>query len=104
MISKMQAVAPLAAGRGRVIDMNEKSMKVKLEVPGGGLVGTFGIPPFAKLPEVIVWGSRIFVLHEPRDGRPLAEVAPVYREGLAYVIPSGQLEVDVGPTNPPVIE
>src|SRR3954470_6919133 len=72
--------------------LKESSMRVvvRLEIAEGGLVGTFAVPSFERLPEVIGWGARVFVLHEPADGRLCPGVAPVYREGLVYVIPPGQ--------------
>jgi hypothetical protein len=61
-------------------DENEAPMlEVQLVTSDGGFVGNFQIPPLQKLPEVIIWGSRVFHLDEP-------DKTPLYREVFAYTI------------------
>lgn len=50
---------------------------VRLKAATGDLVSDLAIPPFARLPEVINWGSRTFL----RDD----DCHPVYNEVFAYV-------------------
>ena len=58
-------------------------IKVRLAIPDGGYVADVTIPPFKKLPDVIVWGQRFFTFHkdlpEPED-----DCAAEYREAFAY--------------------
>lgn len=46
-----------------------------------GFVVEIAILPFVKAPDVIVWGTRCFLLHDKRQ--PL-----VYVEGFCYVYPA----------------
>lgn len=59
---------------------------VRLAIHDGGYVADVSIPPFQKMPEVIVWGDRHFAFHamltEPED-----HCAAEYREVFAYFIP-----------------
>lgn len=50
-----------------------------------GTVGRVEIPRFEKLPEVLVWGTRTFVL-EPGAAAGYGDLAvrAVYREGCAF--------------------
>jgi hypothetical protein len=61
-------------------------MIVRLAVHDGGHVADVSIPPFQKMPEVIVWGQRFFAFHamltEPEDS-----CAAEYREVFAYFVP-----------------
>ena len=58
-------------------------MKVRLAVRNGDLVKDVEISPFLQLPEVVVWGERIFALSQPVDLK-----LPVYLEAFtAYVVP-----------------
>jgi hypothetical protein len=54
-------------------------IEVQLVTADGGYVGKFQIPPFQKLPEVLVWGSRVFHLDAPGE-------IPIYREVFAFAI------------------
>jgi hypothetical protein len=66
---------------------------IRLAIRDGGFVGNVFIPPFVKLPEVLVWGARMFAFHADLkvDGEPcVAE----YREIFAYFIPPGEYEPD----------
>lgn len=60
----------------------------RLEVAGGGsdkrsgFVANVEVLPFNEPPEVIVWGSRIFKLHEKSDDFP--NKPDVYRECFAW--------------------
>lgn len=60
-------------------------MRVKLLTRDGGFVKEFEIPPFMIPPEILVWGSRSFVL------QPSGE----YREGMAYYCLEGTTCVEV---------
>lgn len=55
-------------------------MDVLLIVPGGGEVATVRILPFQILPEVLLWGLRVFISAGTvtQDGRP------IYREARGY--------------------
>jgi hypothetical protein len=59
---------------------------IRLAIRGGGYVADVSIPPFQRLPDIIVWGSRHFTFHamlpEPED-----HCAAEYREGFAYFVP-----------------
>ena len=63
-------------------------MKLKLMTRDGGFVRDGEIPPFTPPPEVITWGSRVFVHeHAHRPGAvPLTDVPLTYVEGMAYPI------------------
>lgn len=56
-------------------------MKVKLETSDGEHVGHSHVPPFNKPPDVLLWGDRVFKLHE--DAK---HGAVVYRECFAVAI------------------
>lgn len=46
-------------------------IKIRLETSNGELVGYAEIPPFGTLPEVMIWGMRIFKLKmESNAGGP----------------------------------
>lgn len=57
-------------------------MTAHLYTRDGALVRTFKMPPFAMLPEVAVWGSRIFILRDPFITRQAKE--PEYYEACAW--------------------
>jgi len=59
-------------------------LAIRLEVSDGGYVTDVEILPFDPLPEVVVWGTRYFVLHRALF---TAEEKPVYREAFAYWVP-----------------
>ena len=65
-------------------------MKVRLTVKGD-LVKHVHILPFEKLPDVLVWGSRLFQLKS-------SDVLPVYEECFAYFI-TGLEEEACAPVN-----
>jgi hypothetical protein len=50
-----------------------------------GPVGQADIPPFKKLPEVLVWGCRTFVL-DIETSVTTYDGTPVYREGCAFTV------------------
>jgi hypothetical protein len=55
---------------------------VRLETQTGEFVADVGLPPFDPLPEVVIWGSRFFVLaHTQHNG------GAWYCEALAYFAP-----------------
>lgn len=61
-------------------------IKIRLAIYDGGHVSDAIIPPFQKLPEVVVWGERFFAFHhviEEAEDECRAE----YREVFAYWIP-----------------
>lgn len=64
-------------------------MKIKLLTRDGGFVHQAEIPPFAPPPEVIGWGSRIFVRRDESESDRERVITVVYREGLAYVLTEG---------------
>jgi hypothetical protein len=39
--------------------------RIRLETGEGEYVATASIPPFPDLPEVVLWGARVFHLHQP---------------------------------------
>jgi hypothetical protein len=60
--------------------------KIRLAIRGGGHVADVEIPPFRKMPDVVVWGERFFALHGElsADGDACSHE---YREVFVYVIP-----------------
>lgn len=61
-------------------------IRVRLAIRDGGHVADVNIPPFHKLPEVLVYGGRVFSFHTSIaiDGEPCRAE---YREVFVYVIP-----------------
>jgi hypothetical protein len=62
-------------------------MKVKLVTRDNAFVRDGDIPPFQPPPEVITWGSRVFVhglAHRPDAKNNTSGLPEVYFEGLAY--------------------
>jgi hypothetical protein len=61
-------------------------MKMRLTIRDGGHVADVEIPPFKSLPDVLVWGDRVFSFHQSRsdDGDPCSAE---YREVFCYWIP-----------------
>lgn len=57
-------------------------MEVKLFTASGDFVATVAIPPFQTMPEVLIWGQRVFVWH----GDPASAIDGTtgYVEGFAY--------------------
>jgi len=54
--------------------------RYRLETASGALVRTSTkMPPFQAPPEVVVWGTRFFMLVSPADAEEL-----VYREAMAW--------------------
>ena len=62
---------------------------VRLAVRGGGHVADVIIPPFQKLPDVVVWGERFFGLHHELSAVE-ERCAAEYQEVFAYWIPPGE--------------
>jgi hypothetical protein len=66
---------------------------VRLATRTGAHVVEVTIPPFQLLPEVVMWGQRLFGLHaqlEVTDDPCLAE----YREVFCFVIPPAVSDAD----------
>ena len=70
-------------------------MKVRLEVAQGDFVATVYMLPFDELPKVVVWGSRVFELHDDGDaelwrqqeeGFDAKRAEPVYRETFCVAV------------------
>ena len=59
-------------------------MDIELQTEGGGHVAVVEIPPFQRLPAVVIWGVRTFTLHTAGE-RPADGALPVYREAFAFV-------------------
>ena len=59
-------------------------MDIELQTEGGDFVAVVEIPPFQRLPAVVVWGVRTFTLHTAGE-RPADGALPVYREAFAYL-------------------
>jgi hypothetical protein len=59
---------------------------VRLQTREGEFVAEVRIPPFALLPEVLIWGSRVFCRVGEAE-RGAHEGALVYREGFAFWVP-----------------
>lgn len=66
-------------------------MTAKLLTRDGGLVTEFPMPPFQLLPEVAVWGQRIFVLREPFAQRPGQPARPVYWEAYGWSVDASKI-------------
>ena len=58
-------------------------MKAKLFTADGGFVTDFVMPPFQKLPEVCIWGSRTFALREA--------TTPSYYEVCAWSVDASKV-------------
>jgi hypothetical protein len=54
----------------------------------GGYVETVNLPPFQQLPDVVIWGTRIFQFKSGLDFEPkeAKENAPVYVEAFAWAV------------------
>ncbi len=60
-------------------------LQVELKTRDGEFVARVRIPSFQKMPEALIWGSRIFVI---QDGE--------YREGIAWFVdPRGEFSEPV---------
>jgi hypothetical protein len=59
-------------------------LKIPLLTSSGEYVTTVEIPPFQKVPDIIVWGSRMFV-HKVRHGH--GEGGADYLEAFAFWVP-----------------
>lgn len=57
-------------------------MKVKLFTADGGFVAEVEIAPFQTMPEVLIWGARVFVWHD--DPASQIDGKSGYVEGFAY--------------------
>lgn len=58
-------------------------LPIRLETADGRYVTTGLIPPFNVLPDVALWGSRVFKLHdEPQD----KDAPIIYREAFAIAV------------------
>ncbi len=57
---------------------------IRLTTSDGGFVEDVTIPPFQKLPEIIVWGERHFV------GPHFEGATTCYREAFAFWVNPGQ--------------
>ena len=61
-------------------------MKAKLLTRDGDLVHEFDLPPFQLLPEVMFWGSRVFILREPFTQSSSKKTAPDYFEACCWSV------------------
>lgn len=61
--------------------------EIRLETANGDYVITGIIPPFQTLPEVVIWGERVFRLASD-DG----EATPVYREVFFVAVVQTRLD------------
>lgn len=57
-------------------------ISARLLTRDGELVALFKMPPFLLLPEVAIWGSRVFVLRK----EPEAHEQPQYYEACAWSV------------------
>jgi hypothetical protein len=60
---------------------NHPFKQIRLETEQGEYVATGLVPHFNVLPQVVLWGSRVFSLHE-HEGK----LTPVYREAFAVAV------------------
>lgn len=64
---------------------------IVLELPDGRRVYETSIPGFLVMPDVIVWGSRVFVANfmsgNERERRGITDWKDYYREAFAYHLP-----------------
>lgn len=70
-------------------------MLARLTTSDGGHVALVEIPPFKKLPDVLFWGERTFLLACPED----ATGEPRYAEGFCFYIPTSAAR-DLSPCAP----
>lgn len=63
-------------------------MKIKLETSDGLLVGYTVIPEFKMLPDVVMWGTRHFKIHEVLISaeEPQELGTPIYRECFTAIV------------------
>jgi hypothetical protein len=61
-------------------------LTVRLAVRDGGHVADLQIPPFVTLPEVLIWGQRVFAFHAERASGEDPAIAE-YREVFFYWVP-----------------
>ncbi len=61
-------------------------MEGKLITRSGEFVTAFMMPPFMLLPEVCVWGERLFCLDKPFTQKFGEPADPVYREVCAWSV------------------
>lgn len=61
-------------------------IRIRLSIADGRYVADVSMPPFQKLPAVVVWGQRFFIFHQMLDA-PEDPCAAEYREVFAYCIP-----------------
>jgi hypothetical protein len=61
-------------------------MKGKLFTRSGEFVHEFIMPRFERVPEVAIWGSRIFVLREPFKAVEAPDLHPEYYEVCAWSV------------------
>ena len=54
-------------------------IEVQLYTRSGDHVAGVLVPPFQQAPDIVVWGSRVFVRDDPTD-----EQETRYREGFAF--------------------
>jgi len=58
------------------------------------------IPPFKKLPEVLIWGSRVFTLKDATQAQLYSNALRYqieYEEAFAYYVPPGFDEINYKP-------
>lgn len=68
-------------------------IRIRLAIDNGDHVMDVTIPPFQKLPEVVIWGQRFFAFHHVISEAEDACKAE-FREVFAYWIPTGEIEPD----------
>lgn len=75
----------------------------KLLTRSGELVHEFIILPFQLMPEVAIWGERIFVLRKPFEQEFGKPAEPIYYEACPWsVAASDMLARSLGPTAPQI--
>lgn len=60
-------------------------LEVVLQTSDGSYVTTGVLPPFIKLPKVLIWGDRCFQLDGPEETERW-NVPPSYKEAFMFVV------------------
>lgn len=75
-------------------------IKGKLITRDGGFVTDFFMPPFQLLPEVALWGSRVFVIDKPFEQKFGEPAEPIYREACGWSVDAAKALAEQGLVGP----
>lgn len=75
--------------------MPDSYVRITLLTAAGGLVTTAYLPPYVSMPEVVIWGDRVFKVNPRLDRNYLARRE--YIEVFAYVLTHNMVDIPVDP-------